>query len=689
MSVIGVDFGNSKCVVAGVSSGEVKTVLNEVSNRKTPSLVGYGDKRRYIGEAAVPRLANHAANTISNIKRFIGMKYSSPEIQKEIALSQVKIVQGEGDKPLFEVLHNGVPTLLPAESVAAALFGELRRSASEYLGVVAQDCVLSVPPFFTDSQRRALINAAHIGGLSVLGLMNETTAVALQYGLLRPLPADKSLNVLFFDMGHAHLNVSVVEFKQGQLKVLSTASDANIGGRDFDNEIINIVLDQIYNAKKLDVRSNRKAFMRICKEVESNKKVLSANLDTVYSIECLMEDEDVKGVVTRSEFEEAAGPLLNSILKPIEEAIAKSGLNLSDLDALEVIGGSVRIPSVVSRLESFFGRPVSRTCDGDESVARGCALQAAMLSPKFRVLDFKVSDIAGYPIELLHGTPGASEPEGINCLFEENNSIPSLKAMTFKRDEPMEVVFRYRNDGKATLATREPVIATYLVSGMKKVENGDEKPKMKLKMKLDSSGKVSLLSAQLFEEYFEEVEVSSEATTDNSSAPKNESSSETAAAGDSSQDAPPEQSLSETAEVSKQIEKKKKVKKTDLTIEERVIGAMDKVEFDALFEKEASMSNEDRIVAETLSKKNDLESYIYDIRDKVQYEISEYVKDNEKESYLKYLDEAEEWLYNEGYDAQKSDYVSRLSELKKMGDKFIQRQWEAENRSDAILNFSV
>jgi len=702
MSVVGIDFGTSKCVVVAIHSAEVKVVVNEVSNRKTPTMVGYGDKRRYLGEAAMSRMASQYQNTIPGtvLKRMLGKKFSSADVTEEIASLPLSFHPDDEDRILVDIEHNEQKVAISVEAASGALFGHLKRTAENYLNVAVSDCVIGVPSFYSDVQRRALIDAARIGGFHVLGLMNETTAVALQYGLLRSLPKEKTTRVLFFDLGYAHLNTAIVNLKEGELSVAGCYTDTKLGGRDFDTIITQFMVDHIANTYNLNVHSNRKALLRVQKEAESIKKILSANSDCHWGMECLMDDKDVKGVVLREDLERLAQPLLDRIVVAIEKLLSICKLTTKDIDSVEIVGGCVRIPSVTSKLESFFGSPVSRTCDGDESVGRGCALMSAMLSPKFKVLDFKVNDISPYPIEILHGSVGGT-PEGISVIFDQFNPTPSLKAMTFKRDEPLEISFRYM-DPASLPDSITPQISSYHITGIPKAEDPENKAKLKVKMKLDISGIVSVPSATLFEEYWvdEVVPVASgagnEATkpeepvaeaktevgpdddamdttpdgaADSSAAPsQDENKMDTSPDGAAAEAAP---ATDKPAEPATQVVKKKKVRKVDLPIQAHIYGALRKEKFQAALDVEMKMAQGDKTIMYTLAKKNDLEAFIYDVRDKVTYEALPTASEEAKAAFLKMLDEAEEWLYNEGYDAPAADYVDRLVNLRKTSDPLL------------------
>jgi len=692
--VIGIDFGNDKCVVSLIRGGELKIVTNDLAMRKTASMVAYGDERRFIGETAVGQQLSNASNTITDFKRLLGKSFSAPSVQKDAAGHVFKIVAGENDRAMVQVNYRGEKTILSPESISAALFSQLKTLSESFCGGAAcNECVISVPPHFTDAQRRALIDAGRLSGFNVLGLINETTAVALQYGLLRKLPSDKSIKVLFYDFGHSQLNVSLVDLKDGEMKVLASASDPDLGGRDFDDVILYILLDQIQKKYKLDARESKKAYLRLKRESEKIKKALSANRDTVYSMDCLMEDTDVSGTLDRATFEAAAAGLLGRILNPVHAVLSKTGLKPEELDAVEVVGGAIRIPAVMNTLEGSFGSVLKKTCDGDESVARGCALQAAMLSPKIRVMDFKVVDCTMYPLSVIHGSPNLP-PEGpATDFFVEFNSIPCVKAISFPREDSLEMILGY-SDTAAVPPGTSPSIAKFVIEGRKAGNDTEGKPKMKVKVTMDHSGIICPASAQFFEtvvipETSEPVSEKDSTASDSKPSAGSEVKKDVPASEDKTDDAMDVDHAVDapTSGEDNKPKTKKKTRKSDLSVQTILTNSLSSETFNAYFELECSMANQDRLVAETLARKNDLESYIYEIRDRVEFELVDYIQPGDKDKFLSKLSETEEWLYGDGSFAQKSQYISLLQDLRAVGDAVISRHFEESHREAAVLEF--
>eukprot|EP00463_Aulacantha_scolymantha_P001592 TRINITY_DN220_c0_g1_i1.p1 TRINITY_DN220_c0_g1~~TRINITY_DN220_c0_g1_i1.p1 ORF type:complete len:317 (+),score=68.26 TRINITY_DN220_c0_g1_i1:152-1102(+) len=312
--------------------------------------------------------------------------------------------------------------------------GKLKRIAENKLGMPVKDCVIGVPSFWNDQQRRAMLSAASISGLNVMRLMNETTAVALNYGLLRQI--NKSFKVLFVDFGYSSLNVSLVAFQQGKLQVLATAADPNLGGRDFDKKLMDHFAAQIKKKHKMDVLSQPKPRLKLRKECTRVKKYLSANRQVQFGVEFIMNEKDVSGNITRDEFEGLVEDVLQRLAAPLNRVLADARVEKSELHSLELVGGAVRIPCVKQKLKEWFdNKPLSSTCDGDESVARGCALQCAMLAPFVKVRDFEVNDVTPYGIQLYWQPYSPDDTRTLEEIWSEdcqNSPVPHLNPIPCK-----------------------------------------------------------------------------------------------------------------------------------------------------------------------------------------------------------------------------------------------------------------
>lgn len=391
MSVVGFDIGNESGIVAVARQRGIDVVLNDESKRETPVVVSFGEQQRFVGVAGAASQMMNVKNTVTQVKRLIGKKFTDPSVQAEIATFPFSVTEGNDGEPLINVMYLNERRSFTPTQVLAMVLSNLKTIGEKNLGAKVVDCVIGIPAYFTDKQRRAILDAASIAGLNPLRLMHETTATALAYGIYKTdLPETDPVNVAFVDVGHASLQVCVVAFKKGQLRILSHAFDESLGGRDFDTVLFNHFADEFKVNYNIDVRSNARATLRLKAASEKLKKVLSANPEAPLNIECLMDEKDVRSHLKREDFEAFATPILERVKGPILKAVQDSGLAIDQISSVEVVGSGSRVPAIMKILASIFGKEPRRTLNASECIARGCALQCAMLSPTFKVREFEV-----------------------------------------------------------------------------------------------------------------------------------------------------------------------------------------------------------------------------------------------------------------------------------------------------------
>lgn len=583
----------------------------------------------------------------------IGRSFSDPEIaeyEKKFINAELVDVAGQvGAK----VNYLGEPATFSYSQLVGTYLGKLRDTAAAELKQAVSDVVIAVPGWYTDAQRRALMDAAQIAGLNPLRLINDTTAVALGYGITKadlPEDAEKPRHVVFVDVGHSNYSVSVVAFSKGQLTVKSTAYDRNFGGRDFDYALVQHFAKEFDAKYKVDCFSSPKAIFRLTAGCERLKKVLSANAEAVINVESLMNDVDASSTMNREQFEALIAPLLNRFNKPLEEALAKAGLTVDEVDSIELVGGSTRIPAIKERIQAFFGgRQLSFTLNQDEAIARGATFACASLSPVFRVREFAVHDITPYPIQVSWAKEAGNPDEDTELVvFPEGNAIPSTKILTFYRQGPFELDANYAKSENLPKGTN-PYLGKFTVKGVEKTAAGDLAC-VKVKARLNLHGILSFEGAYAVEEVEKE---------------------ETVTVGEG-EDA---------------VEEKKIVKKLQRKGDYQVSAQYNSLPQNVVNdwqEEEGKMHASDKLVMETEERKNALEEYVYDMRSKLEDRYKLYVVPTEKETLLTGLAEAEDWLYTEeGEDATKSAYVAKLDALKKTGDQIALRWRENEERPRA------
>ncbi|XP_041002130.1 heat shock 70 kDa protein 15-like [Juglans microcarpa x Juglans regia] len=711
MSVVGFDFGNESCIVAVARQRGIDVVLNDESKRETPAVVCFGDKQRFIGTAGAASTMMNPKNAISQIKRLIGRQFNDPELLRDLKSFPFSVTEGPDGYPLIHARYLGeVRTFTPTQ-LLGMVFSNLKAIAENNLNAAVVDCCIGIPVYFTDLQRRAVLDAATIAGLHPLRLLHETTATALAYGIYKTdLPENDQLNVAFVDIGHASMQVCIAGFKKGQLKILSHSFDRSLGGRDFDEVLFQHFAAKFKEEYRIDVLQNARACLRLRAACEKLKKMLSANPEAPLNIECLMDEKDVRGFIKREEFEQISIPILERVKRPLDKALADAGLSVENVQVVEVVGSGSRVPAIIKILTDFFKKEPRRTMNASECVARGCALECAILSPTFKVREFEVNENFPFSIALSwkgsapEAQNGAADNQQSTIVFPKGNPIPSWKAVTFYRSGTFSVDVQYADVSELQAPSK---ISTYTIGPFHSTKS--ERAKVKVKARLNLHGIVSVESATLLEE--EEVEVpvlkepaKEDAKMDTNEAPNDASppsSTETDVnmqeqdAKGSSDASGVENGVPDSGDKPVQMETdtkveapKKKVKKTVIPVAEIVYGGMVPADVQKAVEKEFEMALQDRVMEETKDRKNAVEAYVYDMRNKLSEKYREFVTDSDREEFTSKLQEVEDWLYEEGEDETKGVYVAKLEELKKQGDPIEERYKEYVNRGAVIDQFN-
>ncbi|XP_049861111.1 heat shock 70 kDa protein 4 [Schistocerca gregaria] len=695
MSVIGIDFGNESCYIAVARAGGIETIANDYSLRATPSCVAFSGKNRILGVAAKNQMVTNMKNTIYGFKRLLGRKFSDPYIQQEVKHLPYRIVQHGNGGIGVKVNYLDEEHVFSPEQITAMLFTKLKDISEVALKTKVNDCVISVPSFFTNAERKALLDAASIAGLNVLRLMNETTATALAYGIYKqdlPAPEEKPRNVVFVDCGHASLQISACAFHKGKLKMLASAADPQLGGRDIDEILANHFCVDFQSRYRIDPRNNPRAYLRLTTEVEKLKKQMSANsMNLPMNIECFMDDKDVQASMNRTEMEKLCAHLIQRVEHTMRKCLQDSGLRLDEIHSVEIVGGSSRIPAIKHLIETVFGKLPSTTLNQDEAVARGCALQCAMLSPAIRVREFSVTDIQTYPIKLVWDA--SMGEDGEMEVYTQNHPVPFSKMLTFFRKEPFSIKAYYVGN----IPYPDPYIGQFIVKDVKPTPEG-ESQKVKVKVRVNLHGILLISSASLTEKKEATEQDSQEDTS-----MENDSQSAASQAG-SQNDAQAEQAANQQNHIGgeddaegqgntekKEASKKKKIVKTvDLPIESYTHG-ISQLDLNNYIEQECKMIASDRQEKERIDARNALEEYVYDLRGKLNSdeELATFVNDADRTSLSQQLDETENWLYEEGEDCNRQVYVDRLSSLKTLGEPIKMRRQEFEQRSWVLEEFGA
>ncbi|CAK7895404.1 heat shock protein homolog Sse1p [[Candida] anglica] len=638
----GVDLGNDNTVIACARNRGIDIIVNEVSNRSTPTLVGFGMKARAIGESGKNQQTSNLKNTVHNLKRVLGLDYKDPDFAIEQKYFSAPLLENKDGGVSTKVRFLGEQQEFTATQLTAMYLNKIKDITAKETKLNIADICLSVPVWYTEKQRRAASDACKIAGLNPVRIVNEVTAAAVGYGVFKAndLPEDEPKKVVFLDIGHSSLQVSVAAVKRGELKILGSAYDKHFGGRDFDYAIANHFADEFVGKYKIDVRENPKAFYRVLTAAEKLKKVLSANTQAPFNIESVMNDVDVSSSMNRDELEEYVQPLLNRVHIPIEQALKDAGLSVEDVDSIEVIGGCTRVPSLKAKVQEIFGgKQLSFTLNQDEAIARGNAFICAMHSPTLRVRPFKFEDFNPYTVSYFWDKQ--EEDEDHLEVFPRGGLFPSTKIITLFRKGDFTVEARYTKKEEVPAGT-QPVVAKWELKGVVPSE-GETSIACKLKLRNDPSGFYTIESAHTVEEQLVKELIEEE--------PKEEGK----------EDEEEEESEPKYREV------KKLVKKNDLEII-CTSAALPAEEREAFTEKENSLTMSDKLVADTEDRKNALEEYIYELRGKLDDQYKDFASDDEKSRLTEKLAKAEDWLYDDGYDASKAKYIARYEELAMIGN---------------------
>uniref|UniRef100_A0A669CJJ6 Heat shock protein family A (Hsp70) member 4 like n=1 Tax=Oreochromis niloticus TaxID=8128 RepID=A0A669CJJ6_ORENI len=634
MSVVGIDVGFQNCYIAVARSGGIETIANEYSDRCTPACVSLASKNRMIGNAAKSQIITNFKNTVHGFKKFHGRAFDDPFIQAErpkLPYSLHKLANGNTG---IKVRYLDEDKVFTVEQITGMLLTKLKETSESALKKPVVDCVISVPSFFTDAERRSVFDATQIAGLNCLRLINDTTAGRVENKCL----------------------------------VLATAFDPYLGGRNFDEALVDYFCEEFKGKYKLNVKDNPRALLRLYQECEKLKKLMSANSsDLPLNIECFMNDIDVSSRMNRSHFEEMCAQYLMRVEIPLKSALEQSKLSRDDICAVEIVGGATRIPAIKERIAKFFCKDVSTTLNADEAVARGCALQCAILSPAFKVREFSITDVVPFPITMRWKSPtedGLGECE----VFSKNHAAPFSKVITFHKREPFDLEAFYSNPQELPYSDHR--IGFFSVQNVVPQPDGDSS-KVKVKVRVNIHGIFSVSSASLIEKQKGEGE---DMQTDTEPVVQNESRAEEqeGAAGEKQDPA---------AGGSKP---KVKVKSIDLPIVINNIRQLDSDVLSNFVEYERQMIIQDKLVKELNDAKNAVEEYVYDLRDKLCGIYEKYITEGDSNRLTLMLEDTEKWLYEDGEDQPKQVYEEKLDALMRLGQPIQDRHREHEDRPRAF-----
>uniref|UniRef100_A0AAQ4PL41 Heat shock protein 4 like n=1 Tax=Gasterosteus aculeatus aculeatus TaxID=481459 RepID=A0AAQ4PL41_GASAC len=650
MSVVGIDVGYQNCHIGVARSGGIETITNEYSDRCTPACVSLASKNRMIGNAAKSQMTTNFKNKVHGFKKFHGRAFDDPFVQAEkpkLPYSLHKLPNGNAG---VKVRYLDEDKVFTVEQITGMLLTKLKETSESALKKPVVDCVISVPSFFTDAERRSVFDASQIAGLNCLRLINDTTAVALAYGIYKqdlPTPEERPRNVVFVDMGHASFQVSLTAFHKGKLKVLATAFDLHLGGRNFDEALVDFFCEEFKSKYKLNVRENPRALLRLHQECEKLKKLMSAtSSDLPLNIECFMNDIDVSSRMNRGQFEDMTAQYLMRVETPLKAVLEQSKLSRDDVYAVEIVGGATRIPAVKERIAKFFGKDISTTLNADEAVARGCALQVRLFPV---TLTRAVCFWCSVPFCLQH----------LRC-----GSSPSLTWF------PFPLLFAGKH-------LQRMHWGCFSVQNVAPQPDG-ESSKVKVKVRVNVHGIFSVSSASLIEKQKgEDMQIDSEPMVQTEGGAEEQvlllvqSRKYDWACGEKTDAA---------AVAAGGSKPRVQVKSTELPVVANNIRQLDRDVLKDFVDCEHQMIIQDKFVKELNDAKNAVEEYVYELRDKLCGIYEKYITNR----LTLMLEDTENWLYEEGEDQPKHVYEEKLDALKTLGQPIQDRHREHEDRPRAF-----
>ncbi len=417
--IIGIDLGTGRSAVAVMEGGKPVIIVNSEGGRTTPSVVGFNGKDKKVGDAAKRQAITNAKNTVSSIKRFMGETYE--QVTEEIKRSSFDVKKNANNVPCVDV--NG--KLYTPQEISASILQYLKKCAEDYLGEEVKEAVITVPAYFSDSQRQATKEAGTIAGFDVKRIINEPTAAALAYGLDKQKENSK---IAVFDLGQGTFDISILELGDGVFEVLSTNGDTHLGGDDFDQKIIDWMADEFAKDNaNIDLRKDPMALQRLKESAEKAKIELSSNSSAEINLPYITALDGVPRhlvmSLTRAKFETMCEDIIKRTIEPCEKAIKDADLTTNEIDEVILVGGSTRIPKIQETVKQIFGKEPNRSVNPDEAVAMGAAIQGGVLAGD--VTDVLLLDVT--PLSLGIETNGAI----FTKLIESNTTIPVKKSQIF------------------------------------------------------------------------------------------------------------------------------------------------------------------------------------------------------------------------------------------------------------------
>lgn len=737
-AVIGIDFGARFLKVGIIQPGKgIELVLNEATKRKSSSAAGFNNQNeRVYGDESYNLIGKIPHKQFIFSKLLLGKNISSAEVAAFKAYGFPYELESDADTGSV-VTKYGTNSTFRAEELVAFVLSYAKQMAEAHAGSPVKDAVITVPPHFKESERAAMLSAAEIAGLHVLSLMHENTAFAFKFGFDKEseFSPTEPTNVVFYDMGASSYKVSLVSFSTtvgkknkttGSMTVKGVAWDDALGGRDFDQIVLDMLLDEFVKQypKLEDCRKSFRVMGKLRKEAERVKDVLSANQQFQVAIEAVYEDRDLRMVINRAAFEERAAGLFARLSAPIDRMLLQANMSKADVHRVEIVGGATRIPKVKETAAEYFGIKTSASLNGDEAAAFGSTLYAAKLSTSFRLRDFNIVDSFPHPVVVKLGSdaePAVADSEDgeekpskgkDKVLFKGGSKFPHKKLITMSRTEDLMVALSYLDPAGDT---KEP-ISNFNVSGVSAalarlstpLREPTAKPKVSVTFALTSSGIVEVSKAEVALEMLETyddyevvplnetdtnatdaVELDAAAGDADSAAAESEAA-ETAVGDDinttvanaTNTTAP----LTKTIKVTKQ---RKRMHYATLKVATIVMGSvtpLNSTHIATCIAANKALLEAERVRKVNAEAKNQLESFIINTRDKLSSDdvMEEVSSEEERDTLRTEFETMEDWLYEEGMEVEAKVYDKKKKGLEKMAAPIFLRAAEKEARPRVV-----